>query len=95
MMNERGAKKVIGSSNMKLQGEVNEIRAGGRDHLESKEMYTKVGEMLERIRAVRYVSSEGEVQELDEEEEKYWFRLCSPFQRWECSCQDYWLLLKN
>ncbi|KAK8557481.1 hypothetical protein V6N13_013752 [Hibiscus sabdariffa] len=74
MMNERGAKKVIGSSNMKLQGEVNEIRAGGRDHLESKEMYTKVGEMLERIRAVRYVSSEGEVQELDEEEEKYWFR---------------------
>ncbi|KAE8717423.1 beta-1,3-galactosyltransferase 7-like [Hibiscus syriacus] len=70
MMNERGVKKVPGFSVIELQGGVNEFIAGGRDHPESKEIYAKVDEMLECIRAVGYVPSEGAVQELDEEEEK-------------------------
>ncbi|KAE8698306.1 beta-1,3-galactosyltransferase 7-like [Hibiscus syriacus] len=41
MMNERGVKKVPGFSVIELQGEVNEFIAGGRDHPESKEIYTK------------------------------------------------------
>ncbi|GMJ14047.1 Chloroplast RNA Editing Factor 7 [Hibiscus trionum] len=70
MMNERGVKKVPGFSVIELQGEVNEFIAGGRNHPESKEIYTKLDEVLECIRAVGYVPSEGAIQEFEEEEEK-------------------------
>ncbi|MFQ6632665.1 hypothetical protein Gotur_009369 [Gossypium turneri] len=72
MMNERGVKKVPGFSVIELEGEVNEFIAGGRDHPESKEIYAKLDEMLDRIRAIGYVpcGAEGVVEELDEEEEK-------------------------
>ncbi|KAK6265181.1 hypothetical protein QUC31_016018 [Theobroma cacao] len=69
MMNDRGVKKVPGFSVIELEGVVNEFIAGGRAHSETKEIYSKVDEMLECIRSVGYVpDTEGVVHDLDEEE---------------------------
>lgn len=69
LMNDRGVKKVAGSSTIELAGRVCEFVAGGRAHPEAREIYAKVGEIVSRIRDFGYVTdSEGVLYESGEEE---------------------------
>ena len=55
LMNDRGVKKVAGFSMIELEGVVNEFIAGGKGDPQAQDIYTKVDEMLQRIRCVGYV----------------------------------------
>ncbi|KAL1569538.1 pentatricopeptide repeat-containing protein-like protein [Salvia divinorum] len=69
LMNDRGVKKVAGSSTIELAGRVCEFVAGGRAHPEAREIYAKVGEIVRRIRDFGYViDSEGMLYDVGEEE---------------------------
>ncbi|PON93074.1 DYW domain containing protein [Trema orientale] len=69
LMNDRGVKKAPGFSMIELEGAVNEFIAGGRSHPQSKEIYAKVDEMLERIRCIGYVpDTDGVLHDVEEEE---------------------------
>lgn len=71
LMNDRGVKKAPGFSVIEFDGVVSEFIAGGRTHPESKEIYAKVDEMLERIRSFGYVpDADGVLHDLEEEEEE-------------------------
>eukprot|EP00257_Ricinus_communis_P016564 XP_015574769.1 pentatricopeptide repeat-containing protein At5g66520 [Ricinus communis] len=71
LMNDRGVKKTPGFSSIELEGTVNEFTAGERCHPESKEIYAKVDEMLERIKSAGYTSDKNEVlHDLDEEKKE-------------------------
>ncbi|KAM7259921.1 hypothetical protein ACFE04_015662 [Oxalis oulophora] len=72
LMNDRGVKKVAGFSMIELEGVVSDFIAGGMTHPEAKEIYAKVDEMLQSIRAVGYVpETEGVLlHEHDNEEEE-------------------------
>ncbi|GMN55044.1 hypothetical protein TIFTF001_024164 [Ficus carica] len=70
LMNDRGVKKAPGCSRIEFEGVVSEFIAGGRTHPESREIYGKVDEMLERIRRVGYVPDvDGVLHDLEEEKE--------------------------
>ncbi|KAB2634219.1 pentatricopeptide repeat-containing protein [Pyrus ussuriensis x Pyrus communis] len=69
LMNDRGVKKVPGFSMIELEGTVSEFIAGGGSHPQTKEIYSKVDEMLKCIRSAGYVpDTEGVLHDLDEEE---------------------------
>lgn len=69
LMNDRGVKKVAGSSMIELEGGVSEFVAGGRAHPEAKEIYAKVEEMIAKIKDFGYVTDdEGMVYDAGEEE---------------------------
>ncbi|KAK6143341.1 hypothetical protein DH2020_023689 [Rehmannia glutinosa] len=69
LMNERGVEKVVGFSIIELEGTVNEFIAGGRAHLQAKEKYAKVEEMLVRIKDRGYVpDTDGILYDICEEE---------------------------
>lgn len=69
LMNDRGVKKAPGFSVIEMEGTVSEFIAGGRAHPESREIYAKVDEVLERIRSIGYVpDTDGVLQDIDEEE---------------------------
>lgn len=70
LMNDRGVKKAPGFSVIEFKGVVSEFIAGGRTHPESKEIYAKVDEMLEKIRGVGYVPDVDGVLHHDIEEEE-------------------------
>lgn len=61
LMNDRGVKKVAGSSMIELGGSVSEFVAGGRNHPEAKHIYGKVEEMLVNIRGLGYVPDSDEM----------------------------------
>ncbi|EPS69231.1 hypothetical protein M569_05535 [Genlisea aurea] len=71
LMDERGVKKVAGSSSIELNGIVNEFIANGRTHPETKNIYEKIREMLARIRDLGYTpdSDEASLHGLSEDEE--------------------------
>ncbi|KAM0962420.1 hypothetical protein ACFX13_021969 [Malus domestica] len=71
LMNDRGVKKVPGFSMIELEGAVSEFIAGGGSHPQTKEIYSKVDEMLKCIRSAGYVpDTEGVLHDLDEEEKE-------------------------
>ncbi|XP_038986533.1 pentatricopeptide repeat-containing protein At5g66520-like [Phoenix dactylifera] len=61
LMNDRGVNKEPGCSVIERNGVVSEFIAGGRSHTQAKEIYAKVDEMMERIRAEGYVPDTGGV----------------------------------
>lgn len=72
LMNDRGVKKAPGFSMIEVEGVVNEFLAGGRAHPEAKQIYSKVNEMLERIRSSGYVPDVdgASMHDVDEEEKE-------------------------
>ena len=71
LMNDKGVKKVPGFSVIEMEGVVSEFIAGGRAHPDSREIYAKVDEVLERIRSIGYVpDTNGVLQDIDEEEKE-------------------------
>uniref|UniRef100_A0A7N0UW11 DYW domain-containing protein n=1 Tax=Kalanchoe fedtschenkoi TaxID=63787 RepID=A0A7N0UW11_KALFE len=71
LMSIRGVKKPPGSSMIELGGSVDEFTAGGNSHPESSEIYSKVHEMLERIRRIGYTADTDDVlHELSDEEKE-------------------------
>ncbi|KAK4487573.1 hypothetical protein RD792_005779 [Penstemon davidsonii] len=69
LMNDRGVKKGAGFSMIELEGNVSEFIAGGRNHLQAKEIYAKVEEMLARIKGLGYVPDvDGMLHDVCEEE---------------------------
>ncbi|KAG0498620.1 hypothetical protein HPP92_003311 [Vanilla planifolia] len=71
LMNDRGVKKETGWSVIEKDGVVNKFIAGGKSHPEASHIYTKVDEMLQRIRLAGYVlDTEGMLHEMDDKEDK-------------------------
>ncbi|XP_074295111.1 pentatricopeptide repeat-containing protein At5g66520-like [Silene latifolia] len=71
LMNDKGVKKVPGLSVIEMEGRIAEFIAGGRTHPDSKKIYAKLEEMLERIRGLGYVpETEGVLHEIEEEEKE-------------------------
>ncbi|KAG9459946.1 hypothetical protein H6P81_004454 [Aristolochia fimbriata] len=71
LMNDRGINKSPGCSMIELNGNVSEFIAGGRSHPQSKEIYSKVDEVLERIRTEGYFpDSDGMLIDVGEEEKE-------------------------
>ncbi|XP_057958973.1 pentatricopeptide repeat-containing protein At5g66520-like [Malania oleifera] len=72
LMNDRGVKKARGFSTIEMNGIINEFIAGGRAHPQTKEIYAKVDEMLERIRSIGYIPCTNGVplHDVDEEEKE-------------------------
>ncbi|XP_021716208.1 pentatricopeptide repeat-containing protein At5g66520-like isoform X1 [Chenopodium quinoa] len=71
LMNDRGVKKAPGFSVIEMEGMVSEFIAGGRAHPESREIYSKLDEVLERIKSLGYVpDTDGVLQDIDEEEKE-------------------------
>lgn len=70
-MNDRGVKKAPGFSVIELEGSVSEFIAGGRTHPQAREIYAKVNEMLDSIRAAGYVPiTDGVLHDISEEEKE-------------------------
>lgn len=71
LMNDRGVSKEPGFSLIEMDGAVSEFIAGGKSHLEAREIYAKVDEMLDRIRLVGYVPDTSNVlHDIDEEDKE-------------------------
>ncbi|KNA11900.1 hypothetical protein SOVF_130360 [Spinacia oleracea] len=66
LMNDRGVKKAPGLSVIEMEGMISEFVAGERDHPESREIYSKLDEMLEKIKSVGYVPNT----DIEEEEKE-------------------------
>ncbi|GAB4841894.1 hypothetical protein Ancab_011850 [Ancistrocladus abbreviatus] len=71
LMNDRGVKKAPGFSIVELEGISSKFVAGGRGHPETRDIYAKVDEMLERIGSMGYVpDTDGVLYDIDEEEKE-------------------------
>ncbi|XP_010436224.1 PREDICTED: pentatricopeptide repeat-containing protein ELI1, chloroplastic-like [Camelina sativa] len=71
LMKEKGIVKEPGVSTIEIDNKVHEFRAGDREHLESKEIYTMVRKMSERIKSHGYVPNTNTVlQDLGEIEKE-------------------------
>ncbi|EOA15354.1 hypothetical protein CARUB_v10004360mg [Capsella rubella] len=71
LMKEKGIMKEPGVSTIEIDNKVHEFRAGDREHLESKEIYTMLRKMSERIKSHGYVPNINTVlQDLGETEKE-------------------------
>lgn len=74
LMDDRGVKKAPGFSVIELEGRVSEFIAGGRTHPQAREIYAKVNEMLDSIKAAAAyvpITTDGVLlHDISEEEEK-------------------------
>ncbi|KAL0889133.1 hypothetical protein Bca101_013116 [Brassica carinata] len=71
LMKEKTIVKEPGVSTIEIDDRVHEFRAGDRNHLESKEIYTMVRKMSERIKSSGYVPDTNAVlQDLEETEKE-------------------------
>ncbi|XP_010437236.1 PREDICTED: pentatricopeptide repeat-containing protein ELI1, chloroplastic-like [Camelina sativa] len=71
LMKEKGIVKEPGISTIEIDNKVHEFRAGDREHMESKEIYTMLRKMSERIKSHGYVPNTNTVlQDLGEIEKE-------------------------
>ncbi|XP_010446667.1 PREDICTED: pentatricopeptide repeat-containing protein ELI1, chloroplastic [Camelina sativa] len=71
LMKEKGIVKEPGVSTIEINNKVHEFRAGDREHMESKEIYTMLRKMSERIKSHGHVPNTNTVlQDLGETEKE-------------------------
>lgn len=71
LMKEKGIVKEPGISTIEIENKVHEFRAGDREHSKSKEIYTMLRKISERIKSHGYVPNTNTVlQDLEETEKE-------------------------